>query len=239
MRHSAVRRPSAKYRIPAIAAAAATVAALLTIGIRPDPAVTAGSTSTATHTELSEVLAKVTVVDVIAPLPGYQRGCGVDKKTGVREACVFGPAWNDPLDHSGCDTRNRLIRLSLRDIEYKPGTRGCKVTAGRLDPDPYTGQTIDLAHVAVDHVIPLKVAWNAGAAHWDLRLRRIFANDLTELIAVSSSANSRKGDSTLSEWIPETGKCRYVIRFLTVAAKYHLPITVKDRSAATAACLNT
>ncbi len=104
MRHSLVRGPFGKYRIPAIAAAAATVTALLTIGISSDPAVTAGSTSTATPADLSELLAKVTAVDAIAPIPGYQRGCGVDK-TGAVEACVFGPAWNDPLDHSGCDTR--------------------------------------------------------------------------------------------------------------------------------------
>ena len=115
-----------KYRRPAIAAAAATVTPLLTIGISSDPAVTAGSTSTATHTELSELLAKVTAVDAIDPIPGYQRGCGVDKKTGVREACVFGPAWNDPLDHSGCDTRFLggfdVLRETLQEVGFKQGT---------------------------------------------------------------------------------------------------------------------
>jgi hypothetical protein len=105
MRHSPVQGPFVKYRITAIAAAAATVMVLLTIGISSDPAVTAGSASTAPSADLPELLAKVTATDVIAPISGYQRGCGVDKKTGEREACVFGPAWNDPLDHSGCDTR--------------------------------------------------------------------------------------------------------------------------------------
>jgi len=90
--------------------------------------------------------------------------------------------------------------------------------------------------VAIDHLVPLKAAWNAGAAYWDLQQRRIFANDMTELLAVSSSANSRKGDSTLSEWLPETGECPYVKGYLTVIVKYHLPITVKDRAAAAAAC---
>ncbi|OOK65286.1 hypothetical protein BZL29_7749 [Mycobacterium kansasii] len=83
--------------------------------------------------------------------------------------------------------------------------------------------------------MPLKTAWDAGAAQWDLQQRRIFANDMTELIAVSSSANSSKGDSTLAEWLPAIGKCPYVVRYLTVTVKYHLPITVKDAAAA-AAC---
>lgn len=84
--------------------------------------------------------------------------------------------------------------------------------------------------------IQLRVAWNAGASTWDPQQRRIFANDMTELIAVSSSANSSKGDSTLAEWLPETGKCPYVVRYLTVTVKYHLPITVKDHAAAAMAC---
>lgn len=215
----------------AATASAAIAAAAMTLGTSDhqissaEPAPPAATTATAT-----DLLTQVTVVDEIPEVAGYQRGCGKG------QACVFGPAWNDPLDHSGCDTRNRLLHTSLQGIEYKPGTRDCKVVAGRLDPDPYTGQPVDLKQVAIDHLVPLKAAWNAGAAHWDLQQRRIFANDMTELLAVSSSANSSKGDSTLSEWLPETGKCPYVIRYLTVTVKYHLPITVKDRAAAAAAC---
>ncbi|GFG83240.1 HNH endonuclease family protein [Mycobacterium paragordonae] len=129
-----------------------------------------------------------------------------------------------------------MLRQSLQQIRFKPGTRDCKVVAGRLDPDPYTGQAVDLTRVAADHVVPLKAAWNAGAAQWDPLQRRIFANDMTELVAVSSSANSSKGDSTLSEWLPRINKCSYVIRYLTVVVKYRLRMTVKDRAAAVTAC---
>jgi hypothetical protein len=218
----------------AATAAAAIAATAITLGSsdrgisHAEPAPT-----TATASSVTDLLAQITVVDDIPDVAGYQRGCGKD------QGCVFGPAWNDPLDHSGCDTRNRLLHNSLQGIEYKPGTRDCKVVAGRLDPDPYTGQTVDLKQIAADHIVPLKVAWNSGAAQWDLQQRRIFANDMTELIAVSSSANSSKGDSTLSEWLPPVGKCPYIIRYLTVTAKYHLPITVKDRDAAVAACADS
>lgn len=215
----------------AVAAVAAIATTALTLG-SSDHQISSAEPAPlpATNGSVTELLSQVTVVDEIPEVDGYQRGCGRG------QACVFGPAWNDPLDHSGCDTRNRVLRTALQDIEYKPGTNDCKVVAGRLAPDPYTGKTIDLNQVAVDDVVPLKVAWDSGAAHWDLQRRRIFANDMTELVAVSSSANSSKGDSTLSEWLPEIGKCPYVLRYLTVTVKYQLPITIKDRAAAAAAC---
>ncbi|MEW2484172.1 HNH endonuclease family protein [Mycobacterium sp. NPDC049093] len=210
--------------------AAAAIAAAITLGGPDDHIGNAEPPAPAAAGNVADLLAQVTVVDDIPEVDGYQRSCGKGK------GCVFGPAWNDPLDRSGCDTRNRLLRNVLQDIEFKPGTKECKVVAGRLDPDPYTGQVVDLKHVAIDHLVPLKAAWNAGASHWDPQQRRIFANDMTELIAVSSSANSSKGDSTLSEWLPEAGKCPYVVRYLTVTVKYHLPITVKDHAAAVMAC---
>ncbi|OKH81387.1 hypothetical protein EB73_29190 [Mycobacterium sp. SWH-M3] len=211
--------------------AAAAIAAAITLGGPDDHIGNAEPTlAPATAGSAADLLGQVSVVDEIPEVAGYERSCGKGK------GCVFGPAWNDPLDHSGCDTRNRLLRNSLHGIEFKPGTKDCKVIAGRLDPDPYTGQVVDLKHIAVDHVVPLKAAWNAGASNWDPQQRRIFANDMTELIAVSSSANSSKGDSTLAEWLPQVGKCTYTVRYLTVAVKYHLPITVKDHAAAAMAC---
>lgn len=212
------------------AAVAAIAAATITLGNHDNGIGHADPPPAATSAALTDLLSQVTVIDDIPEVDGYERGCGKG------QGCVFGPAWNDPLDHSGCDSRNRLLRNSLQGIEYKPGTRDCKVIAGHLDPDPYTGKTIDLKQIAIDHIVPLHAAWNAGAAQWDPQQRRIFANDMTELIAVSSSANSSKGDSTLSQWLPPIGKCPYVIRYLTVSAKYHLPITVKDRAAALNAC---
>lgn len=182
--------------------------------------------------DLATLLSQVQVVDDIAAVPGYQRGCKRD------QACSFGPAWNDPLDSSGCDTRNRVLATSLQDVAFKPGTRDCKVVAGTLNPDPYTGAAVDLHKVQIDHLYPLEAAWDAGAWKWDPRQRQIFANDTTELIAVSGTANEQKGDSTPAQWLPAnpTEKCPYVLRYLAVAVKYLLPITTNDRDAATTAC---
>jgi hypothetical protein len=184
-----------------------------------------------TSGDISALLAQVQVVDRIQPQPGYERGC----KKG--QGCVFGPAWNDPSDRSGCDTRNRLLATALNDVVFKDGTRQCKVTSG-WEIDPYSGQRIELHDIQIDHIVPLKRAWDDGAWAWDLLRRRTFANDLSELIAVSAQSNDAKSDSGLDEWLPPnaTERCPYVIRYLTVAVNYQLPITTGEREAAMAAC---
>ena len=215
----------------AAAAAAAAAAVWLHPGTGGNDITAAPShAQPAATADLAALLDQVQVVDEITPVDGYDRECGKDGP------CVFGPAWNDPLDRSGCDARNRLLRTQLREIEFKPGTNNCKVVNGYLDPGPYTGQRVDLDDIDADHVVPLSRAWDAGAWKWTPQQRQIFANDLTELIAVSSSANRSKSDSGLDEWLPQHQPCTYVMRYLTVAVKYALPISVAERNAAAVAC---
>jgi hypothetical protein len=217
----------------ALGVGAALVAALICwhphLGDVAGPAASADSSPAASS--LPGLLAQVRVVDEISHVPGYERSC----KKG--QGCVFGEPWNDPQAHSSCDARNRLLAKSLQDVQFKSNTHQCKVIAGRLDPDPYTGKVIDLHQVALDHVYPLAVAWDAGASKWDLERRREFATDIsTELLAVSSSANSSKGDRTPAKWLPAVKQCSYVVRYFAAAVKWELPVTEKDRAAAIRAC---
>jgi hypothetical protein len=55
----------------------------------------------ATTPSVGDLLNQVAVVPAIDHHPGYQRSCR------EAEGCVFGPVWNDPNDHFGCDTRFR------------------------------------------------------------------------------------------------------------------------------------
>ena len=82
---------------------------------------------------------------------------------------------------------------------------------------------------------PLSRSFAAGAWQWDPRQRQIFAND-AELIPVSGPANRAKSDSGLDEYLPSFQPCTYIQRYLAVAVKYQLPITVAERNAAAAAC---
>lgn len=226
-----------KRRYPAMVASIAAAMATGWMMLSPgdDPTVSA-SPAPVVSANISELLSKVTVVDAIPQVPGYERGCGIDKKTKFREGCVFGPAWNDPLDTTGCDARNRQLAAQLRDVRFKPNTDNCKVIDGYLDPDPYTGQRVALEDVELDHIYALAAAWDAGAWQWDPQKRQIFANDSAELLAVSGPANRQKSDKRLDEWLPSFQPCTYVQRYLEVAVKYQLPITVAERNTATATC---
>lgn len=213
-----------RYMTLAAGAAAAAITSWVTIAPSDNPTVNA-------------VLSKVPVVDKVPQVPGYERGCGIDKKTKAREACVFGPEWNDPNDHSGCNTRNRILAAQLQDVKFKPRTHDCKVVAGWRN-DPYTGAKITLGQVQIDHVFPEHRAWNLGAAQWDIKRRITFANDPSNLLAVSGKANEAKRDSGIGKWLPPNPveRCPYVMRYLTVAASYHLSITTSDRDAAITTC---
>jgi Protein of unknown function (DUF1524) len=163
-------------------------------------------------------------------LDGYERGCGEG------EGCVFGPAWAD-VDRNGCDQRNDVLHRDLTEVEVRDGTQGCVVIAGVLD-DPYTGETVpfvkaEAAEVPVDHVVPLAAAWVQGADAWTTEQRVAFANDLTNLMATTRSANSAKGDSTADEWVPDdpTYGCSYATVVITVKDAYALAVTPAEADA--------
>ncbi|MGV9798802.1 HNH endonuclease family protein [Mycobacterium sp. NPDC003449] len=215
----------------ALAALALTLGAhdkLPTLATAPGGVQAAPAAPAASSTEIADLL-DATPIAEIGRVDGYDRSC--NKGHG----CVYGPAWNDPQDHSGCDTRSRILRAQPHDVEYKPGTRNCKVIAG-WTTDPYTGSRITLKQTSIDHIVPLSFSWNAGAWQWPLEQRVAFANDPENLLAVSASSNSSKQDSSLSEWLPDTQRCTYVARFLRVTAKYHLPISPADRATAVSTC---
>lgn len=232
-----------KRRYPAMVASIAAAMATGWMMLSPgdDPTVSA-SPAPVVSANISELLSKVTVVDAIPQVPGYERGCGIDKKTKFREACSFGPAWNDPQNHSGCDTRSLILKAQLADVIVKPNTHNCKVLSGTLH-DPYTGQVIaydagrDPSAVQLDHVFALGRSWDAGASLWDEAKRVALANDPVNLFAVSGPANREKSDAGL-EWLPPNRdfQCTYIARYLAVAVTYDLNITTNDRDIAVRQC---
>lgn len=231
-----------RFLVLALAAVAAVAGwSYMSFGPGDLPFVSAPPT-TAASPDIEELLVKLVVVDKLPDVPGYERGCGVNKKTKFREKCVYGPAWQDPTNHSGCDTRSRILAAQLTRLQFKPGTRGCKVVGGVLDPDPYSGQTMTLtpgdpSGIEIDHIFALQRNWNAGGAQWDLRKRQIFANDIDNLLAVNGRLNESKGSAGL-EWLPPNTnfRCTYVQRYLAIAVKYQLPVTRSDQNIARTTC---
>jgi len=158
-----------------------------------------------------------------APKTGYSRD-------------QFGQAWFD-TDRNGCDTRNDILR---RDLVSRAMQNACKVMAGTLAPDPYTGTTIRFIYggaseVDIDHVVSLSDAWQKGGATWAAGTRLALANDPLNLLVVGSSANRSKGDGDAATWLPPktSYRCAYVARQVAVKGKYGIWVTAAERDAMT------
>lgn len=158
-----------------------------------------------------------------------------------REA--FGDGWAD-RDRDCQDTRNEILIRDLVD-EQLDG-RGCKVLSGTLH-DAYTGSTVEFLRgpktsdaVQIDHVVPLKAAWEMGAWRWSDAEREAFANDERELIAVDGRTNQTKGADGPASWLPpnEAAHCAYAQAWTDVLRTYELT-PHPDDAAALASALAT
>lgn len=96
-------------------------------------------------------------------------------------------------------------------MTYKPG-------AGRIE---------------VDHVVSLYNAWVSGAQTWDAATLTAFANDTTNLLAVSAIANQDKGGSDAATWVPsdQAAWCGYATVQISVKHAYALRITAAEKAA--------
>jgi Excalibur calcium-binding domain/Protein of unknown function (DUF1524) len=116
----------------------------------------------------------------------------------------------------------------------------CKVLAGTLAPDPYTGTSIRFVYggaseIDIDHVVALSDAWQKGATSWPAGKRLALANDPLNLLAVDASANRSKGDGDTATWLPpnKAYRCAYVARQVAVKGKYGVWVTAAERDAMT------
>lgn len=137
------------------------------------------------------------------------------------ERSRFGHGWADDDGNCRNSRMEALIALSTIPVRFASG-RECRVIAGRWI-SPFTGKVIhDASTLDADHVVPLKWAWDHGADQWSQERRERFANDLVNVWPVEASLNRQKGARGLDEWLPPTGRCQYVSRFIRVAKLYEL-----------------
>jgi hypothetical protein len=206
-------------------AAAALVAVLVAV-----QALVAGrhdSSAVATAPRLqsgADVLAGIRVVP--------QRIRGYDYRRSA-----FGDAWDDdnsaPGGRNRCDTRNDILDRDLVDKTYVPIKRCAQAIASGTLRDPYTNETVLFqrgnqigASVQIDHLVPLAFAWDMGARDWTEEMRKRFANDPANLLAVAGKANQDKGDLPPGEWMPPNTAfwCQYAVAFTEVLRGYRLSV---------------
>jgi hypothetical protein len=143
--------------------------------------------------------------------------------------------WPHWLDSDGdCqDTRAEiLIRQSQTAVVFA-GNDPCRVDYGRW-LDPYTNTLFhDAAALDIDHIVPLRHAHGHGGHAWSVAVRRRFANDPDNLLAVSASANRSKGHRGPDEWRPPHPAfwCEYARRWQAIKQRYALQVTPPEQTA--------
>lgn len=141
--------------------------------------------------------------------------------------------WID-VDGDGCDARREVL-IAEAVVAPTIGDR-CALVGGRWYSAFDGEHTEDPSKFDVDHMVPLKEAWDSGANEWSSDRRRAFANDLDlpqSLIAVSASSNRSKADRDPADWLPplQSYHCQYVENWVRVKAKWELSVDEREFSA--------
>ena len=134
---------------------------------------------------------------------------------------LFG-GWSD-TDRDCQNTRHELLqKLSTAVISLSKNS--CRVTRGRW-LDLYTDKIfLESKHLDIDHLVPLKYAWDRGSHSWSSLKRVQFSNDPSNLFAVQKSVNRQKSAFGPAEWLPPNleFRCQYILRFQRIVKKYGL-----------------
>ena len=134
---------------------------------------------------------------------------------------LFG-GWSD-TDRDCQNTRHELLqKLSTAVISLSKNS--CRVTRGRW-LDLYTDKIfLESKHLDLDHLVPLKYAWDRGSHSWSSLKRVQFSNDPSNLFAVQKSVNRQKSAFGPTEWLPPNleFRCQYILRFQRIVKKYGL-----------------
>lgn len=139
--------------------------------------------------------------------------------------------WSD-VDKDCQNTRAEiLISRSIEAVTFKKSRNGkkCTVQSGKWNDYYFPDDVTSANEIDVDHVVPLKNAWDSGAHSWDGKLREEFANDPENLVLTNKKYNRQKGAQTPLTWAPANREynCKYLKQWLYIKRKYKLRIDPK------------
>ena len=165
--------------------------------------------------ETSNLASQLKISEITTDLPKYDRD---DWKH-----------WIDK-DRDCQNTRHEvLIEESLKAATFK-SDKQCQVATGEWLA-PYTGVIVtDATKLDVDHMVPLKNAHDSGGWAWDKNKKAAYANEMgyaDHLIAVTASANRKKGARGPEEWKPANQGywCDYAIDWVQIKVYWELSAT--------------
>lgn len=128
------------------------------------------------------------------------------------------------------DTRALVL---IRDSQVKAistDDKPCTIEKGEW-VDPYSGRKVfDDDEVQIDHMVPLKAAYDAGAYKWSQARRCVYANFMEmdeHLISTSNFENQSKSDKTPEKYMPPLKEyhCTYLKNWLSVKLIWKLGMT--------------
>jgi hypothetical protein len=155
----------------------------------------------------------------------------------------FAP-WLD-YNKDSCDTRSEVLkRDSMDDVEYDLNSKSkCKIMRGRWDSvydkdriitEVYKIDTdgTKISDIDIDHMVPLKNAWDTGAYKWSEKERQAFANDMTKghLVATSKSSNTSKGANGPETYLPKKDVCNYAADWISVKHRWGLQVYPEEKT---------
>lgn len=150
-----------------------------------------------------------------------EQGAGYDRD--------FFRHWID-ADSDGCNTRREVL---IQESQVQVSISGnCQVSGQWVSLFDLVSTT-DPSTFDVDHMVPLKEAWDSGAHSWNASTRTAFANDLGfphSLIAVTARSNRSKSDRDPAQWLPTNSSfhCEYAFRWLAVKYRWSLSIDSQE-----------
>ena len=99
---------------------------------------------------------------------------------------------------------------------------------------PYSGTWFDKSDpLDIDHVVPVRYAYTAGAWQWSYGKRKKYANYMTDpnhLLPVDLSENRSKNDSTPLEYMPpnQSFRCPYLQIWINIKLRWGLFISKEE-----------
>lgn len=132
--------------------------------------------------------------------------------------------WLD-LDRDCQNTRIEvLLYYTIGEVKHKQNNPCKRIISGSWY-DPYTDQFFkEASDLDIDHRVSLKEAYEMGASKWTRAQKKLFANDMQNLIPVSKRANRSKGSRYAYQWMPPHREywCDYINGREKVIVKYGL-----------------
>lgn len=144
---------------------------------------------------------------------------------------------NDFRDESCLNIRGLILESQSIDKVKYGGARGCTVVFGKWY-DPYTDSYFrdPVKDLQIDHMVPLKHAYQSGAYEWSKEKRCLYSNfrwSEYHLIPTFGKENSKKSDQSPVGYVPKNDDyvCEYLKNWLKVKAIWKLRVNPSEKSA--------